>query len=79
MTDAPRFTAAEKEKCARRELGYRMRVYGGLVASGRMNANKARHEIALMQEIADDYRRQAQPDDLFPKWESSHDIVVPSD
>ncbi|MBO4221994.1 hypothetical protein [Bradyrhizobium neotropicale] len=55
----------DKLKCIERELVYRKRVYPRLVAKGTMSEETARHEIALMQAIADDYRSLAQQELLF--------------
>jgi hypothetical protein len=50
------FTAAEKLKCAERELKQRYRVYARLVAQNKMTQRQADREIALMEDIAADYR-----------------------
>lgn len=54
------FTAKQKGECAAREVGYRKRVYARRVAAEQMTQAKADAEIAIMQEIADDYRRLAE-------------------
>lgn len=53
-----RFTAAEKRKCAEREVEMRKRVYGERVLAGRMSSGEAERETAMMQEIATDYLDQ---------------------
>lgn len=52
------FSASDKAECAEREVKQRQRVYARLVQDGKMSPGTARRQIALMQEIADDYRRQ---------------------
>lgn len=61
------FTAAEKQKCAERELRQRQRVYPRLVESGRMTQAEADRETACMAAIAADYRARASAEkpDLF--------------
>jgi hypothetical protein len=49
------YTDREKWEAAKRELNMRRRVYPGLVDRGRMTKPEAEREIALMQDIADDY------------------------
>jgi hypothetical protein len=53
MTDV--ITIADKLACAKRELGYRKRVYQRLVDANKMSVGKMAHEIACMQEIVADY------------------------
>ena len=51
-----------------REIGYRRHVFPKLIAQGRMKQDDADRRIAIMEEIADDYRakvREEQPE-LFP-------------
>ena len=52
------FTTSEKLQCAEREVGYRKRVFARLVEQGKMKQELADKQIAIMSEIADDYRRQ---------------------
>lgn len=47
---------ADKLKCAKRELKTRQRVYPKWVAAGRMDQDKADHEIKVMEAIVADYR-----------------------
>jgi hypothetical protein len=57
-------TTEEKMQCADRELLYRKRVYPRLVGKGRMTLEAARREIAIMEEIAADYRALAAEEPL---------------
>ena len=57
------FTAAEKAKCATREVAQRRRVYPRLVESQRMKQAEADRQIAIMEAIAADYRAQADAED----------------
>jgi len=59
------FTAADKHKCALRELKKRARLYPRWVEAGRMHKATADHEMALMEEIAKDYERQEQEERLI--------------
>lgn len=61
------FTAADKLRCAEREVRQRRRVYPRLVAGDRMDQLDADREIACMEAIAADYRAQvaAEKPDLF--------------
>lgn len=52
-------SAADKARCAEREVRWRLKVYPNRVAGGTMTEQKARDEIAMMQEIAADYRAVA--------------------
>lgn len=47
----PDITIDDMIKCARREIGFRTRVYPGWVAKGRMKQADADREIATMCEI----------------------------
>ena len=57
------YSAKRKYECAEREVRQRRLLYKGLVADGRMTAMRAREEIAVMAEIAEEYKRQVR--DLF--------------
>lgn len=65
------FTAAAKAACARREVGMRKRVYQRWVDERRngWTQNRADAEIAMMQEIADEYDAKAkdEADAIAPK------------
>ena len=50
-------TNMEKYACAKRELSQRERVYPRLIEQGKMTKEFAATQIALMAEIADDYRK----------------------
>jgi hypothetical protein len=54
------FTADEKLKAIEREIGLRRRVYPRLIGRG-MSTAEAEREIAIMLEIANDYRKATQP------------------
>ena len=54
------FTAGEKYTEARREVGYRKRVYARLVAEGKMKAENAARQIAIMEAIMQDYNGAAE-------------------
>ncbi len=54
------FTSREKQKAATREVGYRQHVYPRRVSDGKMKQADADKQIAIMQEIADDYARLAE-------------------
>lgn len=48
-------TNADKLACAKREVAMRKKVYPRWVQSGKMTAEKAKREIAIMEAIARDY------------------------
>lgn len=52
------FTDAEKLKALMRECALRVAVYPGRVASKKMKQADADRELAIMHEIADDYRKK---------------------
>lgn len=51
------FTAAEKRRAAERELALRRYVYPRRIAEGKLTVKKAEAEIAVMEAIAEDYRK----------------------
>jgi len=53
-----RFSAAEKRAAAEREAAMRRGFYRKQVAAGRMTQAAADQGIAIMDEIAQDYREQ---------------------
>lgn len=57
------FSNREKMECARREVALRRNVYKLRVAQGRTSQATADKQIALMEAIADDYRKLAEADD----------------
>jgi hypothetical protein len=54
------FTDTEKRECAEREAKMRRRVYPRWVAEGRMSQVAADSQIAMMDEIANDYRGKSE-------------------
>lgn len=58
----PKFSNKEKAEAATREAGYRRHVYPRRVSDGKMRAEFAKHQIELMEEIAEDYKRLADRD-----------------
>jgi hypothetical protein len=50
----------EKFNCVTRELEMRRDVYRRLVIRGKMNRERADHEIKTMQAIVEDYQQQLQ-------------------
>lgn len=59
------FSAEEKRVCAEREVKQRRRVYGRLLDNGKMSQALHDREIALMEEIATDYAKQAEGERLI--------------
>ena len=55
------FTFSELAKCARRELGHRRKVYGRLVAAGKMDGKVADEELLMMEAIAEFFEGKIQP------------------
>ncbi len=55
-----RFTYHDKFECALREATLRGRVYPRWVAAGKITKEKADCELAVMQDIAEDYRGEAE-------------------
>lgn len=54
-------TDADKLRCAERELRLRLHNYPRWVAKYRMTEQEARHEIACMSAIVEDYRKLVKP------------------
>lgn len=54
------FTDQQKREAADRELKFRRRVYARRVAEGKMKQEQADREIAVMAEIAEDYRAKSE-------------------
>jgi hypothetical protein len=67
------FTRSEKLFCIERELRMRRHVYPRAVAQRRMTQHEADRELAMMEEIAQDYREQAeaQPDLQTMRYDAS--------
>ena len=57
-----RFSNAEKQREAAREVVYRRKVYARMVAEGKMHEVEADRRIAIMSEMADDYFALAEAD-----------------
>ena len=60
------FTAEELAKEAERELRYRQFVYSKLIGEGKLNPVTAQRRIAMMEEIAQHYRSEAEARERFP-------------
>jgi hypothetical protein len=58
-------SAADKLRCAERELKYRARTYPRLVEQHKMGQATADREIAIMKEIAADMRAQAEAERML--------------
>lgn len=56
---------AEKLAAIKRELGYRRRVYPYRVEQGKMSQALADKQIAIFEEIAEDYQAAAEKDRLL--------------
>jgi hypothetical protein len=56
----PRYSNREKALCAEREVQQRRRVYPWLVESGKVSQQFCDRQIAMMTEIADEYREKAE-------------------
>ena len=67
-----RFTNAEKCREAEREVAYRRRVFPRWVSEKKMRQHVADHRIAIMQEIADDYKTRAENDEPEIKFPDSY-------
>lgn len=59
------FTNAEKAECAERELRQRRRVYPRFIEQNKMSQSFADSQIAMMEEIANDYHKLAQGERLL--------------
>lgn len=59
------FTIDEKLKELDREIMQRHRVYKRLVAGGKMHRDTASRQIAILNEIANEYRDKAKEGPLF--------------
>lgn len=57
------FSSRDKNKAAQREVTYRQWVYSRKVAEGSMKEATAEKQIAIMQEIADEYGALADEED----------------
>ena len=59
------FTMTDKKNAIERELKYRRRVYPRLIAAGKMTDGLAQTQIALFEEILDDYSKAEQSERLI--------------
>lgn len=59
------FTNTEKLAAVNRELGYRRRVYERRVAEGKMSKALADEQIAVFEQIAEDYRKLTEGERLL--------------
>jgi len=59
-----RFSAVDKRDCVIREANMRRVVYARRVEAGKMRQGTADREIAMMDEIAADYKRLAETEML---------------
>jgi hypothetical protein len=60
-----RFSVEEKLKELDRELMQRHRVYKRLIASGKMTRDTASRQIAILTDIANEYREKVKEGPLF--------------
>lgn len=56
--DKPRFTIQQKHAELMREIGMRVRVYPGAIRRGSLTQADADNRIAILKEIAADYRQK---------------------
>jgi hypothetical protein len=59
------FTAEQKKKAIERELTFRRRVYPRWIADGRMTQKLADEQIAIFEQIRDDYAKAEQGERLI--------------
>lgn len=57
------YTSRQKAECAEREVKKRKEMYNNLVRMGRMDPKTADYQVAVMQEIADEYGHKAELED----------------
>lgn len=55
-----RFTERDKLAGIERELGYRRKIFPGRVEAGKMPQETADRQIALFEQIAEDYRERVE-------------------
>jgi hypothetical protein len=60
------FSAGQKRAEAEKEVNYRKRVFARLVAEGKMLQSQADYRLAIMREIADDYRKTEDTTERLP-------------
>jgi uncharacterized HAD superfamily protein len=56
-----KYTAADKYREAADEVAFRRSVYKNLVRDNRMTQAEAERKIGIMEEIAQEYRAQGEP------------------
>jgi hypothetical protein len=56
------YTAKELQLAAEREVKIRQRVYPNRVMTHRMSQYEADHQLAMMRQIAEEYRLRAEQD-----------------
>ena len=59
------WSATDKLRCVERELSYRYRVFARKVEKGEMTQHQASREISIMEQIASEYREQAEKEQLL--------------
>jgi hypothetical protein len=59
------FTAEQKKKAIERELTFRRRVYTRWISEGRMSQKLADEQIAIFEQIRDDYGRAEESERLI--------------
>ena len=62
MPEPRAFTDKEKLQALQREIGMRRKVYPGRVVAGKMTPEDSDWEIAIMEAIAQEYRKKLHPD-----------------
>jgi hypothetical protein len=60
MSESRPISAADKLRECERELKHRYRLYPGWIAEGKLNERQAWRQIAVLEEIAADYRAAAE-------------------
>lgn len=60
---APRFSNRDKAEAAEREVRQRVRVYPRLIDKGKLTEVQASFQLAIMREIAADYRERDRKED----------------
>jgi hypothetical protein len=62
-----KYSDSEKYACAKREVEMRRRVYPRWIEQGKIDFKQAAREIAIMEEIAFEYRERLGALDLFDR------------
>lgn len=63
MTATPTFSAKDLLAAVERELGFRRRVFPRRVEQGQMTPKSANEQIAMFEQIRDDYRAKAEAEE----------------